>query len=75
HNQGLGASIIGRMGNELTGVQPEVYKKVKEKLNIPDNIIIMTMLAIGYPSENFKPLPKKRKKAEFVISYEKYEKK
>ena len=72
---GLGACIIGRMGNELTGSLPEVYTKVREILELPDHLMLMTLLTIGYPDLSIKKPKKIRKKPEEVISYEKYGKK
>ena len=68
--QGLSASIVGRIGNELSGSFPDIYTMVKEKLNLSDNIILVTLLAIGFPSSDSQKPPKVRKSSKEVISYE-----
>ncbi|MDD3014270.1 MAG: hypothetical protein PHC34_11260, partial [Candidatus Gastranaerophilales bacterium] len=72
HKQGLGASIVGAMGNELTGSVPEIYAEVRKRLNLPENLILVTLLAIGYPASGIKKPLKSRKSSEEIISYEKY---
>jgi nitroreductase len=72
HDEGLGCCVIGAIGNELTGVLPDVYAEVRKKLNIPENFIIITLLAIGYPSDDIQKTPKARKSFEEVVSFEKF---
>jgi hypothetical protein len=43
---------------------------VKKILDIPDNIRIVTLLTIGYPK--YVPGPRKRKKMEEIVAYEKW---
>lgn len=69
---GLGACVIGAMGNELTGASTELYKKVREKLNIPEGMIVTSLLTLGYVDKD-KPKPvKKRKSFDEIVSYEKF---
>ena len=67
---GISSCIIGAMGNEITQIQPEVYSKVKEKLNLKDGQILSTIITLGYdakPSETIK----QRKSFDEVVSLEK----
>ena len=41
HKNGLGCCIIGAFGNELTETNPEVYEKVRERLNLPEEILLI----------------------------------
>lgn len=69
---GIDCCIIGAFANELTGFTPDIYEKVKEKLNIPDSAMIAGMLTLGYRKDGVKNLPKRRKLFETVVSYGKY---
>lgn len=71
HNQGLGACVIGGIGNELTRSVPAISRVVKEELKLPNNFYIVSLLALGYPAED-KEVEKIRKPKEAVISYETY---
>lgn len=62
--------IIGAFGNELTGVLPDVYTKVKEKLGIGENQIISTIITLGYEAEPTETI-KKRKNFDEVVFVEK----
>ena len=53
-----------------TGILPEVYAKVKEKLNLNENQIISTMITLGYETEST-PTVKTRKDFDEVVSFEK----
>ncbi len=67
---GISSCIIGAMGNEITQIQPEIYNKVKETLNLKDGQILSTIITLGYdanPSETVK----QRKSFDDVISLEK----
>ena len=44
---------------------------VKEVLNIPENLRVVTLLTLGYPAEN--PDPRPRNPIEDMVSYETYE--
>jgi nitroreductase len=58
--EGLGTCWIGSFNEEV----------VKKILSIPDNIRIVTLLTIGYPK--YVPGPRKRKKMEEIVVYEKW---
>jgi len=45
-------------------------RKVKEALNIPDDVRVVTLLTLGYPK--YVPGPRKRKKLEEIVAYEKW---
>ena len=54
---GISSCIIGAMGNEITGILPEVSTKAKEKLGLKDGEIISTIITLGYdanPTETIK---------------------
>lgn len=67
---GIRSCIIGAFGSEVTGILPEVYAKVKEKLNLNENQIISTMITLGYETEST-PTVKTRKDFDEVVSLEK----
>ena len=61
--------IIGAMGNEITGVLPDVYKKVKEKFGLKEHQILSTIITLGYEVEHTETT-KTRKDFDEVISLE-----
>ena len=67
---GISSCIIGAMGNEITQIQPEIYSKVKEKLNLKDGQILSTIITLGYDA-NLTETIKQRKDFDEVISLEK----
>ena len=67
---GVSSCIIGAMGNEITGTNPDLYKKVKETLGLNDNQILSTIITLGYEKEPTN-IPKTRKEFDDVISLEK----
>lgn len=70
YNQGLGAGIVGGIGNPLTRSNLDVYSKVTEKLGLPADVIICTMLVVGVPNQS---APEKSRKAfDEVVSYNKF---
>lgn len=71
HNQGLGACVIGGIGNELTRSVPAIYRVVKEELQLPKNFYIVSLLALGIPSVD-KEVEKARKSKNEIISYDTY---
>lgn len=71
HNQGLGACVVGAIGNELTQSIPPVYQVVKEELNMPNNTFILSLLLLGIPEDNI-GFNKVRKDKKLVVSYETY---
>lgn len=70
HKNGVGCCIVGHIGNEFTNLVPEIYAKVKERLNLPSEFIITTLLPIGYPAEDNKNFKKIRKEKKEIVSYE-----
>lgn len=66
---GLGTCVIGALGNELTGILPELSEKVKRELNLNDNQCILAMLSLGYPDDNRGTI-KLRKEFDSVVSEE-----
>ena len=68
----IGNCIIGAFANELTVFNPEIAKAVREKLNIPNDMIIAGMLTLGYKRDTFKQTKKTRKTKEEVIFYGQY---
>lgn len=67
---GIRSCIIGAMGNEITGINQDLYKKVKEKLGLNDTQILSTIITLGYETEST-PTTKNRKNFDDVISLEK----
>ncbi len=62
--------IIGAMANELTGLNPELSKDVKNKLGLNNKEIIASMITLGYEAEHT-TLRKLRKDFDEVIFLEK----
>ena len=58
--EGLGTCWVGSFDE----------RKVKEALNIPDDVRVVTLLTLGYPK--YVPGPRKRKKLEEIVAYEKW---
>ena len=58
--EGLGTCWIGAFDEE----------KVKEILNIPDNVRVVSLLPLGYPSDI--PRPKSRKNLDEIVMWEKW---
>ncbi len=71
HNQGLGACVIGAIGNELTKSIPAAYQVVREELKLPKNIFVQSMLLLGIHEDEIE-LNKLRKCKNEVISYESF---
>lgn len=67
---GIRSCIVGAFGSEVTEVLPEVYAKVKEKLNLNENQIVSTIMTLGYEIEST-PTVKTRKDFDEVVSLEK----
>lgn len=66
---GVGACVIGAIGNEFTGSVPEVYELARKTFEIPENTEIMALLTLGYPSEDIQKLEKNRKSFDDVVSW------
>ncbi len=60
YEQGLGTCWLGRFDE----------KKVKEIMDIPDEVRVVAMTPLGYPAET--PLPRPRKDFDSVVCFEKY---
>lgn len=66
---GVDSCVIGAIANEATVSNPEIESKVKEKLNLKDGEVIITMLTLGYASEE-EPIDKQRKDFDSVVHFE-----
>ena len=62
--------IIGALGNEITGVQQEIYQKVREKLGLKEGEILSTIITLGYEEEHTET-NKTRKEFDAVVGLEK----
>ena len=62
--------IIGALGNEITGIEQETYKVVKEKLGLNENQILSTIITLGYEDEKTETT-KNRREFDNVVSLEK----
>lgn len=67
---GIRSCIIGALGNEITGIEQETYKEVREKLGLKDGQILSTIMTLGYETEHTETV-KKRKEFDEVVSLEK----
>jgi len=67
---GVSSCIVGATGNEITGISPDLYKKVKERLNLNNKQILSAIITLGYDAENIEK-PKQRNDFDYVVSLEK----
>lgn len=67
---GVGCCIIGALANEMTKGDENVIKELKERLNLNDKQILLTLLTLGY-EKTPKETNKIRKEPSEVIFYEK----
>lgn len=67
---GISSCIIGAFGSEITGIEQETYKEVKQKLGLGDKQIISTIITLGYEAEETETT-KKRKEFDEVVFLEK----
>lgn len=67
---GISSCIIGAFGSEITGIEQETYKEVKQKLGLGDKQIISTIITLGYEAEHTETT-KKRKEFDEVVFLEK----
>lgn len=67
---GVGCCIIGAVANEMTKGDENVIKELKERLNLNDKQILLTLLTLGY-EKTPKEAVKIRKEPAEVIFYEK----
>lgn len=69
-NQGLGACIIGGVAKGKTPVMIDLNRQVRELLGVPENIIPLMAVTLGYPDES--PAPRPRKPVDKIVSWERY---
>ena len=62
--------IIGALGNEITGINQELYAKVKQELGLNENQILSSIISLGYELTTT-PTNKTRKDFDTVVSLEK----
>ena len=67
---GISSCIIGAMGNEITGILPEISTKAKNKLGLKDGEIISTIITLGYDANPIETV-KQRKDFDEIIFLEK----
>ncbi len=67
---GISSCIIGAMGNEITGILPEVSQKAKKTLGLKDGQIISTIITLGYDANPTETV-KQRKDFDEVVHLEK----
>jgi len=67
---GVGCCIIGAVANEMTKGNNDIITQIKERLNLNDNQILLTLLTLGY-EKNPSETKKIRKEANEVIFFEK----
>lgn len=67
---GISSCIIGAFGSEITEIEQETYKEVKQKLGLNDKQIISTIITLGYEAEHVDTI-KKRKAFDEVVFEEK----
>lgn len=67
---GVGACVIGAMGNEITNIEQDTYAEVKSKLNLGENQILSSIITLGYELE---PTSSQKQRDDFdnVVSLEK----
>jgi nitroreductase len=58
-NQGLGACIVGEVGNELVAVNNEKYREVKAYFGLGETDIITAAIVLGYPAKEGPISPRK----------------
>lgn len=67
---GVGCCIIGALANEMTKGDENVIKELKERLNLNEKQILLTVLTLGY-EKTPRETKKIRKEPNEVIFYEK----
>lgn len=67
---GVGCCIIGAFANEMTKGDENVVKELKERINLNDRQILLTILTLGY-EKTPKDVKKIRKEPQEVIFFEK----
>ncbi|MGB4146900.1 MAG: NADH-quinone oxidoreductase subunit H, partial [Acetomicrobium sp.] len=69
-HEGVGSCIVGAFANEITAVNMDLYKKTRHDLGLPQDMMILTLVTLGYPLED--PQPRPRKPFDEVVSLERY---
>lgn len=69
---GISSCIIGALGNELTQSNQEIYAQIRERLNLPENMYLMSMITLGYNARPEVEVKKLRKSADEIFSSEKF---
>ena len=69
---GIGACVVGGIGNEITRINRDLYGKVKKELNLNDEQCIISLITLGYSDEDENAAIKFRKDFDEVISDEKF---
>lgn len=71
---GISSCIIGAMGNEITEIEQDTYKIVKDTLGLGEKQIVSTIITLGYDANNSETI-KSRRSFDDVVSLEKIGKK
>lgn len=71
-HEGVGSCIIGAIANEMTEMNPELYREVRRDLNLPEDKLILTLVTLGYPAAGDRLKPRPRKDFGEVVSRERY---
>jgi nitroreductase len=71
-HEGVGSCIIGAIANEATGMNQPLYQQVRQRLNLPDDKLILTLVTLGYPAPGVSLTQRPRKPFDEVVSREKY---
>lgn len=71
-NLGISSCIIGALGNEFTESNQEIYSQIREKLEIPEKMYLMSMITLGYNAKPELEIKKLRKDFNEVVSFEKF---
>ena len=69
-HEGVGSCIVGAFANEITAVNVDLYNKTCRDLGLPQDMMILTLVTLGYPLE--KPQPRPRRPFDEVVSLERY---
>lgn len=69
-HEGVGSCIIGAFYNHVTGGNLDLYKRVVDELKLPDHLLFLTMVTLGYPAEN--PNKRPRKPFEEIVSFDEF---
>lgn len=67
---GVGCCVVGAFGNRATKQFPELYHELITKLNLPETIIPLVLVPMGYPAEE--PNQRPRKPLKSIIYSERF---